>query len=257
MEFSSPLSSSGIRARIEKVPVVGKIVNRLLEVPNPFYHRKSPAPGILRDLIEETFKKNPKSFVLNMGSRNTQKENIINLDITQNGQADVIGDATFLPFADESCDLIVSVAVLEHVRFPDTIVSECYRILKPTGMIFCAIPFFQMYHPDPIDMQRYTVDGIANLFRNFKLIENGVDLGPASAMALTLREFLAILFSFNQNLLYNLFQVFFGYLTYPIKFLDYFLVRNKFAFMIACSVYFVGQKPKLSLKEGVWVVCES
>jgi hypothetical protein len=36
--------------------------------------------------------------------------------------------------------------------------------------------------------------------------------------------------------------VFFGYVTYPIKFLDYFLARNKYAFMIACSVFFVGQK---------------
>jgi hypothetical protein len=35
--------------------------------------------------------------------------------------------------------------------------------------------------------------------------------------------------------------------TYPIKFLDYFLARNKFAFMIACSVYFVGRKPEAAI----------
>ena len=251
MEFLPPLSSSGVRSRIQKFPVVGKIINQFLEVPNPFFHGNSPAPDILKRLICKTFKENPDAVVLNIGSRNEQEQNIINLDIVQNGQADVIGDATYLPFADKSCDLIINIAVLEHTRFPSEIAAECFRILKPGGKIYCAVPFFQMYHPDPIDMQRYTVNGIANLFQNFQPIENGVELGPASAMALTMREFFAILFSFNQNVLYNLFQVLFGYITYPIKFLDYFLVRNKFAFMIACSVYFVGLKPKPSLKESV------
>ena len=73
-------------------------------------------------------------------------------------------------------------------------------------------------------------------------VQKTVDRYTASAVSLTLREFLAVLFSFNSSVLYNLFQVFFGYFTYPIKFLDYFLARNKFAFMIACSVYFVGEK---------------
>jgi hypothetical protein len=99
-----------------------------------------------------------------------------------------------------------------------------------------------MYHPDPIDIQRYTITGIANLFKDLAPVESGIELGPSAAVSLTLREFFAILFSFNSNILYNLFQVSFGYLLYPIKFLDYFLARNKFAFMIACSVYFVGEK---------------
>jgi SAM-dependent methyltransferase len=147
-----------------------------------------------------------------------------------------------MPFTDKSFDLIINIAVMEHTQFPHIIASECYRILKPGGKLYCAIPFFQMYHPDPIDIQRYTITGIANLFKEFRHIESGVELGPASAVSLTLREFFAILFSCNSNILYNLFQVFFGYLTYPIKFLDYFLARNKFAFMIACSFYFVGEK---------------
>lgn len=241
MEFQPSLGSSGIRDRIERIPILGTLINRVLEVPNPFFHKNSPASAALNRLIDDTFANNPSALVLNVGSRSNHKD-VINLDISQNGSADVIGDATYMPIADDSFDLIINIAVLEHTKQPHTIVSECYRILKPEGKIYCAIPFFQMYHPDPIDIQRYTVTGITNLFHEFRCLENGVELGPASTISLTLREFLAILFSFNSSLFYNLGQVFFGYITYPIKFLDYFLVRNKFAFMIACSVYFIGEK---------------
>jgi SAM-dependent methyltransferase len=242
MHSEPPLGSSGIRARIARVPLFGRAINRVLEVPSPFFHGNSPADDALHDLIERTFHADSQALILNIGSRSKQKQRTVNLDIMQNGNADVLGDATFMPFADNSFDLIVNIAVMEHTRLPHVIAAECHRVLKPGGKVFCAIPFFQMYHPDPIDMQRYTVTGIANLFNDFTPLDSGVELGPASAVSLTLREFLAILFSFNSNVLYNLLQVFFGYLMYPIKFLDYFLVRNKFAFMIACSVYFVGEK---------------
>jgi SAM-dependent methyltransferase len=243
MEAQPLLGSSGIRARIARIPLCGKVINRVLDVPNPFFHPKnSPADIVLEQLIAETLQQHSKPLALNIGSRSKHKTHIINMDIAQNGDADVIADATYMPFADNSFDLIINIAVMEHTKLPHIIAAECYRILKPGGKLYCAIPFFQMYHPDPIDVQRYTVTGISNLFKDFRPLESGVELGPASAVSLTLREFLAILFSCNSNLLYNLFQVLFGYLLYPIKYLDYFLVRNKFAFMIACSVYFVGEK---------------
>jgi SAM-dependent methyltransferase len=167
---------------------------------------------------------------------------VINLDIVQLGSANVIGDATRMPFRDESFDAILNTAVMEHVRDPQAVAAECFRVLKTGGRIYCAIPFFQMFHPDPIDMQRYTIDGIRNLFSRFTLLERGIELGPASAFALTTREFFAILFSFRSKLLYDLLQVLFGYLTWPIKLLDHFLVAHHSAHMIACSVYIVAEK---------------
>lgn len=242
MECTPSLDSSGIRARIVRLPICGRMINRLLDVPSPFFHKNSPAEHVLTRLMEQALHQRHDALILNLGSRSQAQANVINIDIMQNGQADIIADATFMPFHDNSFDLITNIAVMEHTRLPHLIASECHRILKPGGKLYCAIPFFQMYHPDPIDMQRYAMTGIANLFKEFHPIESGVELGPASAVSLTLREFGAILCSCNSKLLYNLFQVVFGYLTYPIKFLDYFLSRNQFAFMIACSVYFVGEK---------------
>ena len=185
--------------------------------------------------------------VLNIGSR-SDRDNTTNLDIVQNGDADVIGDAAYMPFADSSFDLIINIAVMEHVRFPNEIAAECYRVLKSGGEIYCGVPFFQMYHPDPIDMQRYTVTGIANLFREFKAVENGIEVGPASATAIVLREFFSIALSFNSALLYNTLQLLFGYLTFPIKLFDHYMVRSKFAYMIPCAVYFVGEKQPHALR---------
>lgn len=243
MNASPPLESMGLRARVERLPLVGRRLNRWLDVPSPFYHRNSPAEHLIERLVEEALSHGTGPRVLNIGSRSARRPGVVNLDIVENGNADVLGDATFMPFADGSFDLITNVAVMEHVRAPHVIAAECQRVLKPGGKIYCAIPFFQMYHADPIDMQRYTITGIAELYKDLEPLESGVEVGPASAFALTLREFLAIMFCFNSKIAYNLLQVFFGYVTYPIKFLDYFLARNKFAFMIACSVYFVGRKP--------------
>src|SRR5215831_291687 len=236
-------SSSGIRTRIARLPICGKALNRVLEVPNAFFHpTNSPANLTLAKLLSKTCDGGNRIRVLNIGSRSPHKTDTINLDLIQNGNADVIADATYMPFRSNSFDLIINVAVMEHTMLPHVIAAECHRVLRPGGKLYCAVPFFQMYHPDPIDMQRYTITGLRNLFSELSPIESGVELGPASAVSLTLREFFAILCSANSNLLYNLFQVLFGYLFYPLKFLDYFLVRSKFAFMIACSVYFVGQK---------------
>ena len=44
----------------------------------------------------------------------------------------------FLPLADCSVDLIVSLQVLEHVQDPPKVVRELYRVLKPGGELFMA-----------------------------------------------------------------------------------------------------------------------
>ena len=39
-----------------------------------------------------------------------------------------------------SVEVITMLAVLEHLKYPGTIVSECYRILKPGGVILITVP---------------------------------------------------------------------------------------------------------------------
>lgn len=48
----------------------------------------------------------------------------------------VNGDAYELPFADASFDIITSIDFLEHVEFPQDVIKEMSRVLKPKGLFF-------------------------------------------------------------------------------------------------------------------------
>ncbi len=49
------------------------------------------------------------------------------------GKPLVCADGMDLPFADASFDVVLLIAVLEHVRQPERIVDETWRVLKPDG----------------------------------------------------------------------------------------------------------------------------
>src|SRR3989344_2653813 len=45
-----------------------------------------------------------------------------------------------LPLSVRSVDVVTVLAVIEHVKFPERLVRECYRILKPGGVILITTP---------------------------------------------------------------------------------------------------------------------
>jgi len=52
----------------------------------------------------------------------------------------VRGDLLFLPFADESLDLVFSQGVMEHLSNDETALKEKIRVLKPGGNIVISVP---------------------------------------------------------------------------------------------------------------------
>ena len=52
----------------------------------------------------------------------------------------VQGDGTELPFAPESFDLVLSHSVIEHVDSAEAYLEECYRVLRPGGVLFLQTP---------------------------------------------------------------------------------------------------------------------
>lgn len=46
-----------------------------------------------------------------------------------------------LPFADNSFDLILAIAIVEHLENPYHFVREAHRVLRPGGLMFMAIPY--------------------------------------------------------------------------------------------------------------------
>lgn len=56
------------------------------------------------------------------------------------GRRLVCADAYDLPFPNESFQLVLLVAVLEHTREPWRILGEVYRVLRPRGQVIIVVP---------------------------------------------------------------------------------------------------------------------
>ncbi len=83
------------------------------------------------------------------------------------GLATIRGDATRLPLADASLDLVVAFDLLEHLVDDDGAVAEVRRVLKPTGTYLVAVPAdprLWSEHDEAVDhVRRYTREGLVDL----------------------------------------------------------------------------------------------
>jgi len=52
----------------------------------------------------------------------------------------LLADAEELPFAEDSYANVICTEVLEHVVFPEKVISEIYRVLKPNGIFIGSTP---------------------------------------------------------------------------------------------------------------------
>ena len=98
------------------------------------------------------------------GFRKDSYPNVINLEIADYPSTDVLGVNERLPFADETFDAVVSLAVLEHVRDPFRSASEICRVLRKGGLVYGVVPFLQPRHGYPNHYYNMTSEGLRNLF---------------------------------------------------------------------------------------------
>jgi len=206
----------------------------LIDIISPVLGKKGPI---------KRFRKLSTGVIINLGSGNSPRvAEVINLDFFEYDNVDLVCDIHDLPFRDSSVDSIMSTAVLEHVREPDKVIKEIYRVLKKGGVVYTSIPFMQPFHASPDDYQRYTLPGIEYLHKDFEIIESGVLCGPVSGFLWVLQDFISLSLSFGNNNLRNLILILTMCLTWPIKFLDLIFARLPTATNIASSFYVIGRK---------------
>jgi SAM-dependent methyltransferase len=169
---------------------------------------------------------------------------MVNFDIFAYPATHVVGDAHLLPFGRETFHAIVCQAVLEHTRRPELVVEEMHRILKTGGLCYAEVPFLQGYHPTPRDFYRYTLEGLDELFFRFAKIDSGVCVGPSSSVSWILREYITGLLTWftPSNRLKTAASFVAGWLTFSLKYMDFFLLRRPGAHTIASGLYFFGRK---------------
>ena len=65
----------------------------------------------------------------------------------------MFGDATTLPFPDDSFDLVLAIEVLEHVAMPDHALSELSRVCS--GTFVASVPFEPIWRAGNVLRRRY------------------------------------------------------------------------------------------------------
>ena len=91
-------------------------------------------------------------------------ESVENCDLKTAIPNAIIADLSSVPRPSGTYDTIICNAVLEHAEFPDKVMQELRRLLKPTGHLILGVPFIQPYHPAP-DFRRYSREGMEQLGR--------------------------------------------------------------------------------------------
>lgn len=170
------------------------------------------------------------------------RPDIINIDIETYPGVLVSADALQLPFKDGTVDAVLCESSLEHFPNPELAIKEMLRVLKFGGTVYTSVPFICGFHASPHDYYRWTEAGVRKLFSDFEVKEIGIGWGPTYALTTILREWLALILSFNSNTLHQLLAILFTVLFAPLNFLDYIFVHFGLAKNIAYGFYFVGTK---------------
>jgi SAM-dependent methyltransferase len=127
-------------------------------------------PGSVLDVLDVYCGSRPYDDLMPAGAR------CIGLDVVENpyGVADVISNE-FLPFEDESFDLVTCIEAFHYVEDPVHGLSEIRRVLRPGGTALISVPFVWEYNRTILE-HRYTGPELEALFDGWKdaaVVENG------------------------------------------------------------------------------------
>jgi len=221
--------------------IIRKIGNKLFYRGGIFH----PTKGLYLDwnkdleLAIENHKK-----IINIGAGQYHRIRVINVDPAYKKEEEnkwtIRAYGENLPFDDLSIDFVVCGAVLEHVKNPEKIINEIYRVLKRGGRTYIDMPFVYPYHAAPSDYNRTTLSGLENLCKKFKKIKSGICLGPGSSLAQSIVTYNQIFF--KNKLIKKIFKNITKIIVSPLKYSDKFLAKKKESLNLAAAVYFYGRK---------------
>lgn len=112
------------------------------------------------------------SWILNLSEKVNYFELEYDEKYTNNKPNSFYGDICSCPqIPDDSFDLVFIYNVLEHTKEPWRAAEECVRICKSGGVIISGSPFAWYYHQHPIDLWRFTHEGLRYLFEKDQKVD--------------------------------------------------------------------------------------
>jgi len=126
---------------------------------------------LFKELISESENKN----CLQIGVRDAKyAPHWVSVDLyDRSDYIDYNYDIHNLKFENEKFDIVVCIAILEHVEYPIKAIEGLCRVLKKGGLIWVEVPFNQPYHPSPNDYWRVTLPGMRIWMKDFFEISAG------------------------------------------------------------------------------------
>jgi SAM-dependent methyltransferase len=107
------------------------------------------------------------------------------------------GEATDLPFPEETFDLVAALDVIEHCADDRAVLAECARVLAPAGHLLVSVPAYPWLWSPNDDLnqhkRRYTAGGLSRRleeagFRTVRMTYNNFFVLPPAALLLGLRR---------------------------------------------------------------------
>jgi len=115
---------------------------------------------------------------LEIGSRNIngaperRTANYIGIDKIEGAGVDIRADGHAIPFSNDCFEFCICAETLEHDEAPWETAKEIHRVTKPDGLVIVTVPGIGFRrHEFPKDYWRFTVDGLALLFKDFDIME--------------------------------------------------------------------------------------
>jgi len=93
------------------------------------------------------------------------------LDSGREFSPNILGDAQSIPVKSNAVDCVKCTELLEHVEYPERVLEEISRVLKPNGTLILSAPFIFGIHGDPHDFQRFTDEKLGRMLEgNFHIL---------------------------------------------------------------------------------------
>jgi SAM-dependent methyltransferase len=199
-------------------------LRRVLQPPDPFV--MNPAE--------------PKDFPLGrwnlyIGGAGRVVPGYVNLDMFPMPGVDVAANAEQLPFRDGTFQRVECDAVLEHVRDPVRVMREIERVLAPGGYAHIVTPFCHPFHEYPKDYRRFTLDGLKEIAGGLKPVAEGWRTGPTATLLVLTIEWVKLLLPWRSWRVVA--HGVFGWLLFPLRYLDLLLLRSPYAGRIGNHCY--------------------